>query len=137
MRYIAYPFSLDIKGVLSVTDLVAKVYEDRLLTLLSTNIGQRPMLPAYGVDLSRAFFENEYISESGNVTSYAKSVEQAIREATQKWLPDITVNQVLVGNPGQDGQASIEILITVPGSVTTSLNTTTAIFYTDGTITRI
>mgnify|MGYP003330826382 CR=1 FL=1 len=137
MSYLSYPYTLDIKGVVGATDSVSKVYEDRLLTLLSTNIGQRPMTPAYGVDLSKAFFENEYIVDSGNVISYTKSIQQAITEAVQKWIPDITVNDILVGPPNEYGIATLEILITVPGSVTTSLNTTTAVFYANGTITRI
>ena len=108
-----------------------------VINLISTNVGQRPMTQAYGVDLSKAFFENEYISDSGNVTSFIKSIQQAITEAVQKWIPDITINDILVGPPNEYGIATLEILITVPGSVTTSLNTTTAVFYANGTITRI
>lgn len=136
MSYISYPFTLDAIGVLGTTDLVSKIYEDRLLTLLSTQVGQRPMRPTYGIDLSRAFFENEYIVDGGNVTTFKKAVTEAIRNAAQTWLPDITIDDVIVGNPSIDGIASLEILITVPGSISTSLNTTTAIFGNDGTITR-
>ena len=136
MSYISYPFTLDAIGILKSTDAVSKIYEDRLLTLLSTQVGQRPMRPTYGVDLSKAFFENEYIVDAGNVTTFSKSVTEAIRNATQTWLPDITIDEVIVGNPEFDGIASLEILITVPGSISTSLNTTTAIFGNDGTITR-
>jgi hypothetical protein len=67
LSYVSYPFTLDTIGIVKSTDLVSKIYEDRLLTLLSTQVGQRPMRPTYGVDLSRAFFENEYIVDSGNV----------------------------------------------------------------------
>ena len=137
MSYVSYPFTLDAIGVLESTDIVSKIYEDRLLTLLSTQVGQRPMRPTYGVDLSRAFFENEYVVESGDVRSFSNAVDQAVRSAAQKWIPDITINDVIVSNPAQDGASQVEILITVPGNITTSLNTTTAIFYNDGTITRI
>ena len=136
MSYVSYPFTLDTIGIVKSTDLVSKIYEDRLLTLLSTQVGQRPMRPTYGVDLSRAFFENEYIVDSGNVTTFTKAVTEAIRNSVQTWLPDITIDDVIVENPGLNGIASLEILITVPGSISTSLNTTTAIFGNDGTITR-
>ena len=69
-------------------------------------------------------------------STFTKAVTDAIRNATQTWLPDITIDNVIVGNPGFNGVASLEILITVPGSISTSLNTTTAIFGNDGTITR-
>lgn len=136
MSYVSYPFTLDAVGVLGSTDIVSKIYEDRLLTLLSTQVGQRPMRPTYGVDLSRAFFENEYIVDAGNVTTFKKAITEAIRNAVQTWIPDITIDDIIVENPGLNGVASLEILITVPGSISTSLNTTTAIFGNDGTITR-
>ena len=48
---IAYPFKLSFLGELQGTEEPVKVYTDRLLTLLSTSPGQRPMLPEYGTDV--------------------------------------------------------------------------------------
>lgn len=94
------------------------------------------MRPTYGIDLSRAFFENEYIVEAGSVTTFKKAITEAITSAVQTWIPDINIDEVIVNNPGIDGIANLEVLITVPGSISTSLNTTTAIFGNDGTIVR-
>jgi len=137
MSYISYPFTLDTIGVVNTTDNPAKIYEDRLLTLLSTNVGQRPMNPGYGVDFSQAFFENEFIVSGGNRTTYKKAIDEAIRSATERWLPDIKIHDIVVSNPNDSGQSDVSILITVPGDISTSLNVTTAIFMNDGTVTRL
>jgi phage baseplate assembly protein W len=136
MKAISYPFTLDTRGAVLSTSFSPKIYLDRVLTLLSTNIGQRPTRPDYGVDLSAAFFENEYIYNGGDVTTYKKAVEQAIRVAVANWLPDITIDEITITNPDIEGFARITILIGVPGNLQLTLNTTTAIFGADGTITR-
>jgi hypothetical protein len=47
------------------------------------------MLQNYGVDLKRALFENEYIHDGGEVVSFKKAVEQAVREAINTWMRDV------------------------------------------------
>ena len=134
---ISYPFTIDAVGVVNYTEVPAKIYLDRLLTLLSTNVGQRPTNPEYGLDLKTALFENEYIRDGGNVTTFKTAVEGAIRSAAGRWLPDIQVSEVTISNPDDYGFSQIEILITIPGKINATLTTTTAIFGIDGTITRI
>ena len=133
---ISYPFRLDAVGVLAYAEAPSKIYLDRLLTLLSTNIGQRPTNPEYGLDLKTALFENEYIANGGDTTTFKLAVTGAIRKAVGRWLPDIEVTEVIIKNPNQDGAAQVEILVTIPGNISATLTTTTAIFGVDGTITR-
>lgn len=125
---IAYPFNLDPVGVVDWTNNSTKIYLDRVLTLLSTNVGQRPMLQKYGTNLSQALFENE--------NRLAISVDQAIRTAIGEWLPQIEVKDIVVGSPDTEGVASVEVFLLLPNSVSTSISITTATFHSDGTITR-
>jgi phage baseplate assembly protein W len=124
---ISYPFKLDFLGELQGTDDPVKVYTDRLLTLLSTSPGQRPMLPEYGTDVLRALYENDNQLEL--------SINQAVRSAVSVWIPEISVEEIRVDLPDQEGKATVTILIELPNSTLTTLTVSTAIFNVDGTIT--
>ena len=80
---ISYPFKLSFLGELQGTEEPVKVYTDRLLTLLSTSPGQRPMLPEYGTDVLRALYENDNQLET--------SINQAVRSAVAVWIPEISI----------------------------------------------
>lgn len=124
---IAYPFKLSFLGELQGTEEPVKVYTDRLLTLLSTSPGQRPMLPEYGTDVLRALYENDNQLEI--------SINQAVRSAVAVWIPEISIEEISVTLPDQEGKATVTILIQLPNSTLTTLTVSTAIFNVDGTIT--
>jgi phage baseplate assembly protein W len=134
MRAIAYPYTVDISGEILAATSSGKIYLDRLATLMSTTIGQRPMQQSYGVDLKRALFENEYIHDGGEVMSFRKSVEDAVREAINTWLKGVKIQQIEVSPPGENGTSEIKVVILVPGDEQVSLTTSTAIFGNDGTV---
>ena len=126
---INYPFTLSFFGVIDATDDPAKIYEDRILTLLSTNYGQRPMLPNYGTNLGAALFENE-----NNLT---KAIEQTIRVAIANWIPEVSVDSVIIGTiDPYTGETPVEIEVTLPDNLLLTISTTTAILNYDGTVTR-
>ncbi len=125
---IRYPFTLDPFGKNISTVNTSKIYLDRLLTLLSTNVGQRPMLPEYGTDIGYALFENE-----GNFFS---AVNSAILTAVKRWIPQVTVSKVDVTDIGEDGYATVVVTIDLPNATTTTLTINSAIFGTDGQINR-
>lgn len=124
---ISYPFNIDALGVLDGTTSTAKIYLDRLLTLLSTSPGQRPMLPKYGTDVLRALYENDNQLEL--------SINQAVKKAVGIWLPEISINEITVTLPNEDGFCTVTILVELPDSTLTTLSVSTAIFNIDGTIT--
>lgn len=126
MSTISYPFTLSPLGVLESTENPIKVYTDRLLTLLSTSPGQRPMLPEYGTDVLRALYENDNQIEL--------SINQAVRSAVAVWIPEIEIEEINVTLPDEDGTALVEILIQLPNSTLTTLSVSTALFNLDGTI---
>ena len=52
MTYVLYPFALDNSGKVETTADSSKAYLDRITTLLSTTVGQRPMAQDYGLNLA-------------------------------------------------------------------------------------
>jgi len=124
---ISYPFSLDTFSVLTSTNTPNKIYLDRVLTLLSTNIGQRPMLTEYGVDWSKAFFESE---DDATI-----AIPEAIRDAIRKWIPDVTVSNIDIKNQ-QDGIEYVYIELILPDNTLATLPINTASFNINGTVTR-
>lgn len=128
VRTISYPFKLDVKGKVGYTTAANKIYLDRVLTLLSTNINQRPISQDYGTDLGTALFEND--------NDIVLATTTAIREAMKNWLPEVTIKNITVTEPDQDGVANIEIELVFPNEVVNTLSITTAIFNYDGTATR-
>jgi phage baseplate assembly protein W len=124
---ISFPFTLDPFGALETTDLPSKIWTDRVLTLLSTNIGQRPILTDYGTDIMRYLFENE--------NNTALGVDQAIRSAIANWLPEILVKEISITNVDSEGRFVVDLTILLPDSTIKTLDVSKAILSLDGTIT--
>lgn len=124
---ISFPFTLDPFGALETTDLPSKIWTDRVLTLLSTNIGQRPILTDYGTDIMRYLFENE--------NNTALGVDQAIRSAIANWLPEISVKEISITNVDSEGRFVVDLTILLPDSTIKTLDVSKAILSLDGTIT--
>lgn len=125
---ISFPYTMDVFGNTTATTDVTKIYLDRLLTLLSTNIGQRPILQDYGTDLMRALFENENNLEN--------AVNQAVKEAVSRWIPQMSIEKITVGTVDQEGHADVVISVVLPNDTIASVNISTATFGADGSITR-
>ena len=123
---INYPFTFLSDGTTQSTDDYGKIYIDRLLTLLSTNKGQRPMLREYGTDVFNALFENDNKVDA--------AIRSAIFSAVNIWIPEIRIQKVDIGLPDQNGISSVFVEIMLPNSTITSLNISSALIYSDGTV---
>lgn len=126
---INYPYTLSPDGVVEITEQANKIWLDRLLTLLSTNVGQRPMLTSYGTDLMQALFENENVLDT--------SIKQAVTNAVRVWLPEIKVQSISTILPEYGGQAQVTITVMLPDSTIKTLNVSSALFSSDGTVTAV
>lgn len=126
---ISYPFDVDALGVLKSTQSIQKIYLDRLLTLLSTNPGQRPGLPEYGTDVLKALFEND--------NNLQISIRQAIQLAVAKWLPEISIDTIDISPTDSTGVSNVSITAILPNSTITTLSVNTSIFNIDGSITEV
>jgi len=128
MKAISYPFTLDPFGKTASTTDQRKIYQDRVLTLLSTAIGERPMRPTYGTNIATAMFENQ-----GNVE---KAINDAIRSAISKWIPDLTVNNIFIKGFLDTGAVTVELNVTLPDFIEDSITVVSTTLNPDATTTR-
>ena len=106
MKAISFPFTLDPFGVVETTSSQTKIYQDRVLTLLSTAVGERPMRPTYGTDVARAMFENQNDAK--------KAIDQAIRSAIDTWIPEVEVDAVNVNTFDDSGKVGVTVNVVLP-----------------------
>jgi len=124
---IAYPYTIDPNGVVSTAANSTKLYLDRVLTLVSTYMGQRPMMPDYGVDWSGALFEND--------NEARVAIPIAIRAAVAKWVPEVQVSEVNINFDELEGIEHVTLGLVLPDNIVTTMNISTATFNMDGTVT--
>jgi phage baseplate assembly protein W len=125
---INFPYTFDPQGVLENNRSATKMYLDRVVTLLSTNIGQRPMLLDYGVDWSTSLFENDQDA--------MLAIPEAISAAMDRWLPNIQIQDIRLDSNGNDGVIKVFLTLVLPNNNVSNLTISTANFFLDGTITR-
>jgi len=126
---ISFPYTIDNTGKVTSVTTIGKLYVDRVLTLLSTNIGQRPMTPSYGVDWATAMFENDGDADL--------AITRAITLAIGSWIPEVSVANIEIGSASADGTTSVNIGLNLPDNSLYTLTVNTALFNYDGTITRL
>ena len=120
---ISYPFIIDVDGVVEKTSDTSKIYLDKVVTLLSTHVGQRPFYPDYGVDWTTSFFENENVASS--------AIPNAIRIAVSRWIPEVSIEDIKL--PAlTDGVQKVEIAVKLPSGNVASLKIDTKVFGYEG-----
>jgi len=127
-RAISFPYTISPSGVTQYTESTAKIYLDRVLTLLSFYVGQRPMLPTYGVDWSRTLFENN--------SNARIAIPIAISEAVSRWIPQVSVTSVDFAGENIDGTENVIVSLKLPDDTLTSLTINTATINYNGTTTE-
>ena len=127
-RAISFPYTISPSGVVQSTDSPAKIYLDKVLTLLSFYVGQRPMQPTYGVDWSRTLFENN--------SDARIAIPIAISEAVSKWVPQVTVTAVDFAGENINGTENVIVSLKLPDDTLTSLTINTATINYDGSTTE-
>lgn len=128
MKSISFPFTLDPFGKTSSTEDQRKIYQDKVLTLLSTAVGERPMRPTYGTNIAVAMFENQ-----GNVDA---AINQAIRSAISTWIPELTVKAIKVTGFLDSGAVGVELNVTLPDFQEDQIRVVTTTLNPDATTTR-
>jgi phage baseplate assembly protein W len=128
MIAMSYPFTFDPFGVVETSSDQTKIYQDRVLTLLSTVKGERPMRPTYGTDVAKAMFENQGDAK--------KSIEQAIRSAIATWIPEIEVSGVRITAFDENGKVGVEVNVVLPDYTSTTVNILSTTLNPDASTTR-
>jgi phage baseplate assembly protein W len=128
MKAITFPFTIDPFGVANTTTSQEKIYQDRVLTLLSTAVGERPMRATYGTDIASALFETQ-----GDAT---KAIETAIRTAMRTWLPELTVETIDIRSVDDTGKMQVNLSLVLPDFSTTAVTVYSTTLNPDGSTTR-
>lgn len=84
---ILFPFQLTPSGAVALTTDPTVQAEQHVTSLVSTNPGERVMLPGYGVALSALVF-------TPNSTAVVQTVQRDVTQALAAWEPSIIVNGV-------------------------------------------
>ena len=108
-RAIAFPFSLSSNGGISYVDNDdSTIYRDRIRFVVFTQFEERVMRPDFGSDIQSLVFEDAFFSES--------VAKRMLNLAFIKWLPNVTINQIIVNIDYSDlnGGLNIEIDYTLP-----------------------
>jgi phage baseplate assembly protein W len=128
MKAITFPFTIDPFGVVNTSTSQEKIYQDRVLTLLSTAVGERPMRATYGTDIASALFETQ-----GDAT---KAIETAIRTAMRTWLPELTVETIDIRSVDDTGKMQVNLSLVLPDFSTTAVTVYSTTLNPDGSTTR-
>jgi phage baseplate assembly protein W len=128
MKAISFPFTLDPFGVVNTTTSQEKIYQDRVLTLLSTTVGERPMRATYGTDIASALFETQGDAE--------KAAETAIRTAMRTWLPEVTIERIDLKSIDDAGRLQVNLSLVLPDYSSTAVTVYTTTLNPDGSTTR-
>jgi phage baseplate assembly protein W len=128
MKAISFPFTIDPFGVVNTTTSQEKIYQDRVLTLLSTTVGERPMRATYGTDIASALFETQ-----GNAE---KAAETAIRTAMRTWLPEVTIERIDIQSTDDTGSLRVNLSLVLPDYSSTAVTIYTTTLNPDGSTTR-
>lgn len=82
------PFKLDSFGTISATVDQAKIWQDRVRSVIGTAVGERVYRPGYGCDAANKIYESEeYLMGT---------IEQDIRLAFEQFLPLLALQSVEV-----------------------------------------
>ena len=124
MRAISYPFTITPNGKIEATSSLTKIITDRILTLLSTIVTSRYMVPSYGLNLAKGIYEN------GN--DFMDGMDSAIREAMSVWFPDIDIETILFDLPDENGIGKISLTVQIPSGEIVNLSMSTSNLSQDG-----
>jgi phage baseplate assembly protein W len=128
MKAFTFPFTLDPFGVANTSEVQAKIYKDRIVTLLSTAVGTRPMRPTYGTNLAKSMFENQ--------DNAAVAIRAAVKSAISLWIPEVEIDSIDIKGVQEDGRMLIDLIVLLPDYTLASLSVSSVTLTPTGTVTR-
>ena len=125
---ISLPFSFNASGGVSYTQDEKKVWQDRVLLTVMTYLGERLMRLEFGTAINSGLFQS--------VDDASTLVKGEISSAFTKFLPSLTLKDVVTSVDPIDGNLSFNVIYTygVPSNVTENVIVKTSIFDRTGTV---
>ena len=100
-KAISLPFSLDSFGSVGYSSDEKKIWQDRVVMVVMTRLGERIMRPTYGTAVANSVFEN--------INDSIVLIEQAVRGAFTTFLSPLNLTKVKANVDPVDGYVVIEI----------------------------
>lgn len=83
---ITLPFAFNESGALNTSEDSAKIWQDRVIITVMTNLGERVMRPTFGSDAPKAVGEN--------INDALSIIKQSVEVAFSRWLKELTLLSV-------------------------------------------
>ena len=109
---ISLPMSLDAYGRISSTQSQQKIFADRVLSVIGTNLRERVMLVAFGTNITSYIY--------GSIERAISAIPDEISLAFEKFLPALTYSNANVIYDNQTGTLLIDIIYELPNGEETS-----------------
>jgi phage baseplate assembly protein W len=100
-KAISLPFAFDQSGSIAYTKDEKKIWQDRVVLVLMTRLGERIMRPTFGSEIGDSLFE----SEESATTLIKKSVSVAF----SRWLKQLELISVTTDVDPTDGYIIIDV----------------------------
>ncbi len=85
-KAISLPFGFNESGGISFTTDIKKIWQDRVVMVVMTSLGERVMQPSFGSDAKLATFEP--------IENAQVAIQQAVAVAFSRWLPQLSLTAV-------------------------------------------
>jgi phage baseplate assembly protein W len=109
---ISLPFSLDAYGRITSTVSQQKIFSDRVLSVIGTNLKERVMLVEFGTKITSYLY--------GSVEKAISAIPGEIEQAFAKFLPTLTYSNTNVIYDEQTGTLLLDIIYELPNGETNS-----------------
>ena len=111
-RAISLPFSLDAYGRITSTESQQKIFSDRVLSVIGTNLKERVMLVEFGTKITSYLY--------GSIEKAISSIPAEIEQAFAKFLPTLTYSNTNIIYDEQTGTLLLDIIYELPNGETNS-----------------
>lgn len=122
MSDVLFPLSTNSLGNFEIAGSYSDMWRQRVLSVLSTPEGSRVMRPRFGSRPQAAMFENYDSADA--------VVKGMVGSAFSSWLPDLSLEKVIVKSNPEDSSLVVDIWYALPnGAVDTVTTSASASLY--------
>ena len=121
---LAWPLAVDSNGNLAMSTSQEKIWNDRVAAVLGTRIGERAMRPTYGSTVPNTLFADEHTDGT--------EISARVRAAFSQWLPELTLESLMIAGPTSDGVLTIKVDYLSPSDTPFSTDVVVGIVSQDG-----
>jgi phage baseplate assembly protein W len=125
-KAISLPFGFNESGGISFTTDIKKIFQDRVVMVVMTSLGERIMQPSFGSEAKLATFEG---IDNAKVT-----IRQAIAVAFSRWLTELSLTAVEAYFDEAESTLNIEVTYNYGAALDDTVTIKTAILNRSGEV---